>query len=391
MLALRLARGAGPWALGLRLLLAVAAAGVGFLLLAALGHAVGHPGSGGASALRLACCALPLAATVQLAVAVARTDPTVRSRSGLTAAGLGPARVPVLAAVSTAIAGLLGSVLALLVFLHLRGDVSGLPFDGAAAEALAAERPLPLAAALTLLVLVPAAAAGASALALRPPSAPPPATPPEPRGDGAPAEPPVPAPGGLPWGTALATAGVALGASAGSGASTADGLPLPGALGSVTPGVAVGWLLVAAGVMLAAPGLAHLCGRVLAAGRPGAPRLLAGRALQREAARIGRPLGALCVAAAALLAALRFDGPGLFGPLGTLGACVVLGCVLGTVAAAAAEVRAARAATAETLRRLGAPRGLLRGVAALRIGVVAAAFGSLSWLAAELMLLPTGG
>jgi hypothetical protein len=405
MLALRLARGSGPGALGRRLLLAGAAAGVGFLLLAALGHALAHPGSGGSSALRLACCALPLAATLQLAVAVARADPSMRSRSGLAAAGLGPARVPVLAAASAAVAGVLGSVLALVLFLHLRGDaggiaavLGGLPFDGAAAGALAAGEPLPVAAAVTLLTVVPVAAGAASALALRPRSAPPPAAMPqqphERRGDAVPAEPPVPAPGGLPWGIALATAGLALSAHTGSSrgaGSAANTLALPGVLGDVTPGVVLGWLMIGVGIVLAAPGLTHLCGHLLAAGRPGVLRLLAGRALQQEAGRVGRPLGALAAAVAALLAALRLEGPGLFGPLGVLGAGVVLACVLGTVAAASAQVRGEREETRAVLLRLGASPGLLRGVAALRTGVVLAVFSALSWLAAELILLPTGG
>jgi hypothetical protein len=152
------------------MLLAGAAAGVGFLLLAALAHAAAHPGAGRDSALRLAWCLVPLAATGQLAVAVARADPAARSGTGLDAAGLGPARLPALAAASTAVAGLLGSLLALTVFLQLRGDLSGLPLDGAAAGALAAGRPLPLAAAGTLLTLAPVTAA--SPRCPRPPGCP---------------------------------------------------------------------------------------------------------------------------------------------------------------------------------------------------------------------------
>ncbi len=159
MLALRLARGADPTALCRRLLLVCAAAGVGFLLLSALAYAVGHPGEGRSAALRLAWCAVPLAANVQLAIAVARADPATRPASGLDMAGLGPARVPVLAAMSTALAGTVGSGLALLLFLHLRGDLIGLPFGGAAAGTLGAGRSLPLGAALTLLAVAPAAAA----------------------------------------------------------------------------------------------------------------------------------------------------------------------------------------------------------------------------------------
>ncbi|MYV68308.1 hypothetical protein GT043_20705, partial [Streptomyces sp. SID2131] len=90
MLALRLTRGTHPLVLARRLLVAAASAGVGFLLLCTLGHALGHPEQSSASALRLLWCVLPLAATVQFAVAVARTDPSTRPRPGLSAIGLGP-------------------------------------------------------------------------------------------------------------------------------------------------------------------------------------------------------------------------------------------------------------------------------------------------------------
>lgn len=129
---------------------------------------MGHPDTSTGSVLRLAWCVVPIAATVHLAVAVARTDPGTKPRPGLSAVGLGPARLTLISAISTAAACALGSLLALLVFLHLRGDLSGLPFDGAARGLLAADQPLPLAATLTLLALVPLAASGASALVLRP-------------------------------------------------------------------------------------------------------------------------------------------------------------------------------------------------------------------------------
>ncbi|MCK8435973.1 hypothetical protein G3I77_24040 [Streptomyces sp. D2-8] len=168
MLALRLTRGAHPAVQLRRLMVAAASAGTGFLLLCALGYALGHPGSPGAAALRLAWCAAPLAATVYFAVAVARTDPGTKPRAGLSAIGLGPVRMMAVSATTTALSGTLGSMLALLVFLHLRGDVTGMPFDGVAAESLAAGRPLPLPGALTLLALVPVGASVAVALALRP-------------------------------------------------------------------------------------------------------------------------------------------------------------------------------------------------------------------------------
>ncbi|MCX2923919.1 hypothetical protein [Streptomyces sp. NEAU-W12] len=168
MLALRLTRGARPAVQLRRLLVATASAGTGFLLLCALGHAIGHPGTPSASLLRLAWCAAPLAATVHFAVAVARADPGTRPRSGLSALGLGPARLMAISATTTALACTLGSVIALLVFLHLRGDLTGMPSDGAGTDFLAAGRPLPLPATLTLLALVPVSASVAVATALRP-------------------------------------------------------------------------------------------------------------------------------------------------------------------------------------------------------------------------------
>ncbi|GLW48468.1 hypothetical protein Stsp02_41300 [Streptomyces sp. NBRC 14336] len=168
MLALRLTHRARPAVQLRRLLVASASAGTGFLLLCALGHAMTHPDTPGASALRLTWCAAPLAATVHFAVAVARTDPGTRPRPGLAAIGLGPIRLMAVAATITALSTTLGSMLALLFFLHLRGDLTGMPFDGAATDFLAASEPLPLPAALTLLALVPAAASLAVAFNHRP-------------------------------------------------------------------------------------------------------------------------------------------------------------------------------------------------------------------------------
>ncbi|MFJ4787063.1 hypothetical protein [Streptomyces sp. NPDC088794] len=168
MLALRLSRGAHPAVQLRRLLVAVASAGTGFLLLCTLGYAMSHPDNAGGSLLRLAWCLTPLAATVHFAVAVARTDPGTRPRPGLAAIGLGPARLMAVSALTTALSCVLGSMLALLFFLHLRGDLTGMPFDGAASQFLAADSPLPLPAALTLLSLVPAIASATVALVLRP-------------------------------------------------------------------------------------------------------------------------------------------------------------------------------------------------------------------------------
>ena len=168
MLALRLTRAAHLAVHLRRLLVAVASAGTGFLLLCAFGHAMSHPDAPGSSALRLAWCAAPLAATVYLAVAVARTDPGTRPRSGLSAIGLGPGRLMAVSATTTALSGALGSVAALVLFLHLRGDLAGPPSDGVSADALAVGQSLPAPATLTLLALVPAAASAAVAYSLRP-------------------------------------------------------------------------------------------------------------------------------------------------------------------------------------------------------------------------------
>ncbi|MFJ6072913.1 hypothetical protein ACIQFU_19015 [Streptomyces sp. NPDC093065] len=169
MLALRLTRTAHLAVHLRRLLVAVASAGTGFLLLCALGHALSHPDAPGASALRLAWCTAPLAATVYLAVAVARTDPGTRPRSGLSAIGLGPGRLMAVSATTTALSAALGSAAALFLFLHLRGDLTGgRPSGRVSADALAVGQSLPAPAVLTLLVLVPAFASAAVAHTLRP-------------------------------------------------------------------------------------------------------------------------------------------------------------------------------------------------------------------------------
>ncbi|MEU8472926.1 hypothetical protein AB0F30_34475 [Streptomyces sp. NPDC029006] len=459
MLALRLTRAARPAVQLRRLLVAAAAAGTAFLLLACLGYALAHPEAAGPAALRLSWCAVPLAATVYFAVAVARTDPATRPRPGLSAVGLGPARLMAVSALSTAVACALGSVLALLSFLHLRGDLTGVPFRGATADFLAADQPLPVPAALTLLALVPAATSATVALALRPRD-PRPAAPAARRygrfgahgdaparetfgaygrfgarfgrrpgggtedgghpgreaaagrtagtasasadhGEPAPdtaAGPALPAPdadrvdaqpasldgapatpAGLPWGVALLTAGLAAHAYA----------------GRVTPGLSPtalpGWVLTATGLVLASPGLTHLCGRFLQSVRPGALRLLAGRVLMAEAARIGRPLGVVCAVGSAGYAVTALHGGGALpfsGPLTTLGALVVAGCTVATLLTAAVEARQCRADTVAALLRLGAPALLLRGAAALRTAALLALFGPLTLAVAALSALP---
>jgi hypothetical protein len=170
VLTLRLVRGGRPLTLLRRLFTASATAIVSFLLLTALSHALTHPERSAESVARLLWCLIPLAAAVQFAAAAARLDPGSRSRSGLAAAGVGPGRVPLLAALSTAMCGLAGSAAALLVYLQLRGELAGAPFAGAAVEVLAAGRTLPKGAVLTLLCVAPLVAAGAAALATRTPA-----------------------------------------------------------------------------------------------------------------------------------------------------------------------------------------------------------------------------
>ncbi|MEU1514152.1 hypothetical protein ABZ490_18660 [Streptomyces sp. NPDC005811] len=419
MLALRLTRSAHPAVQARRLLVAAASAATGFLLLSTLGHALTHPEASPGSLLRLAWCAVPLAATVHLALAVARTDPGTRPRPGLAAIGLGPARLMAVSATTTALSTLLGSMLALLLFLHLRGDLTGMPFDGAATDFLAADHPLPLPAALTLLSLVPATASASVALMLCPrdtlvaarsaagirPARPPrmPAGPraadeaqpgdaphPPPPADGA-ADAPghLPDPTALPWGAALLATGLAVEGYA-SRTSTGAALPLPTGLPTAPTAVLLGWTLTAVGLALAGPGLTHLCGRLLQTARPGALRLLAGRGLMQEAARIGRPLGVVCAVAsgAYAVAALYDPADPSSGPLTTLGAAVVACCTVATLLTTAVEARQARADTTAALLRLGAPGKTLRTAAALRAGALLSLFVPLTLMVAELASLP---
>ncbi|EYT83624.1 hypothetical protein CF54_06225, partial [Streptomyces sp. Tu 6176] len=168
MLALRLTRVARPAVQLRRLAVVAASAGTGFLLLSSLAYALAHPEHSGAALLRLSWCAAPLAATVYLTVAVARTDPGTRPRTALSALGLGPGRLMAVSAVTSAVCCTAGCLLALLAFLHLRGDLTGLPLDGAASHFLAARKRLPVPGTLTLLATVPALASAAVAWSLRP-------------------------------------------------------------------------------------------------------------------------------------------------------------------------------------------------------------------------------
>ncbi|WDO05925.1 hypothetical protein ME763_09735 [Streptomyces murinus] len=461
MLDLRLTRAARPAVQLRRLLVAAASAGTGFLLLSCLGYALKRPEAAGSGALRLAWCVVPVAATVYLALAVARTDPGTRPRPGLSAIGLGPARLMAVSALVTALSTTLGSLVALSLFLHLRGDLTGLPFDGAAASFLAAGKSLPLAATLTLLAVVPVVATVAVALALRPRD-PRPVVRPQRRylpfvrqaggpamggrtasgpasggpaagrpaaggrtaeveaaggggasaGEGTPAaaapagvidprftspsltdkaddgKGPGDTPSGLPWAVALVAAGLTAQAYAGRTP------PTPAFTFTTVPTGAglflLGWLLTAVGLVLAAPGLTHLCGRLLQCARPGALRLLAGRGLMAEATRIGRPLGILCaVTAAGYAVTTLYDSPGRpFGPLSALGALVVAGCAFATLLTVAVETRQGRAETTDALLRLGAPATVLRGAAALRAFALLAFFAPLTLAISALAAFP---
>lgn len=400
MLALRLVRGSRPLVLLRRLLVVAAATGVGLLLLGALDQAVAQPERPEPALARLLWCLVPFAAAVQLAVATARTDPATRPRSGWDAAGLGPLRLLLLAVLQSTLSGLCGGALALLGFLALRRWTAGWYWGDGGTALFAGTQPLPPGAVLVLLALLPLVAGAATALALRPGtggalSGPAAGSRPAPNGS------PVPAPGGLPWGAALVGVGLALLAYAERTATAPGaGLPLP-TLWSVTsdgssPSAVGGWLLVAGGLVLAGPGLTHLGGQLVALGRPGALRLLAGRVLQGESRRLGRPLGALCAVVAATLAARELDGtvPGgvvpLFDPLTVLGSGLALGCVLVSLLSAVGEVRAGQRGTTSALLQLGASRALLRRAAALRAVGLLAVLSPPTWLVAQLATLPLG-
>ncbi|AJC55691.1 hypothetical protein [Streptomyces sp. 769] len=388
MLALRLARGTHPLVLLRRLLVTAAAAGTGFLVLAALGHAAAHPATAGDSLARLLWCAAPLAATAQLAVSVARTDPAARLQRGMAAAGLGPFRLTLLAATSTALFCALGVLLSLVVFLALRGDL-GTAASGTGSHAidsglLGAGHPLPWIGALMLISVIPLTAAVATAFSLRP------------RTEAGVVDTDTPstteAPSGLPWGVALAAAGLAIEAYTSPAGAAAGGLlPLSGRLIGSPPGVLAGWALAAIGLVLAGPGLVYLSGQLLCAGRPGALRLLSGRVLQEESHRLGRPLGVLCAVASGVYAAgvLHQAAPSRpLGPFTAIGAAVVLACVTVSALSSALESRAARARSTAALRRLGASAFVLHRATALRTTALVLVLGPLTWTVAEMATLP---
>ncbi|MEE4540888.1 hypothetical protein V2S66_02765 [Streptomyces sp. V4-01] len=352
--------------LGRWLLVTAASAGSGLLLLSSLGWALAHPGGGADGAVvRLGWCLIPVLVTVQLAVAVGRAQPAGWPRTGLSAVGLGRTGVVMLAAACAAVTCTLGSAVALAVFLQLRGDVVGVPWNGVGPGLLAAGRPLPPAGAITLLALVPVAAAAATAFRLR-----------EER------PPAHDAPGTLPWGVSLVAVGLAAELTAPSGHE----VPLPSGLGSISPAALAAWAVTAIGMVLAGPGIVHLCGRLTASFRPGAVRLLAGRALQYEARRIGYPLGLLCATASAALAA--WDGAHALGPVSSFAAALIAVCVLATSALALTETRNARTAPRAALHAVAASPAVLRGAVAVRAGVLFAVLVPVTVLVAALSTYP---
>ncbi|MFI0722487.1 hypothetical protein [Streptomyces sp. NPDC021224] len=370
MLSWRVVRGARIGALGRWLTVVAAAGGTGLLLLSVLGWALGHQQPGASAGVRLVWCVLPVAAAVQLAATAGLAQPLRWPGAGLAAVGLGRRATVLVGAGSAALACAVGSGLALLGFLYLRGDLGGVPYAGSVSGVLGTGQGLPAAGVVTLLSVVPLGAAAAVAARLWQPPAPKPGA----------------GPAGLPWGVALTVVGLAVQVSAPRGTA----LPLPSGLGAVSAATVAGWVVASAGMVLAGPGLVHLCGRLLALHRPGALRLLAGRALQQEARRIGRPLGLLCATATAALAVydLQHGSGHRLGPLTTFAAALVGVCVLAVAGTALAEAAGARARSTAALREIGAPPALLRGAVALRTGVVLAVAVPLTAVVAAVATVP---
>ncbi|MFI1093129.1 hypothetical protein [Streptomyces sp. NPDC020917] len=371
MLSLRVLRGSRPAMLGRWALVAAASAGTGLLLLSAVGWALAHPhGSATDSVMRLVWCVVPVVVTVQLASAVGCRQSAAWPRDGLASVGLGRTGMQALAAVTTAVVCAAGSLLALLLFLLVRGDVAGGPWSAVGPGRLASGTTLPAAGVATLLALVPAAAAVTVAVGLR-------SSRPKEAHD---------TPGSLPWGVAL----VAVGLSVEVAAPKGDGVPLPSGLGVIAPAAVAGWIVTTAGLVLAGPGLAFFCGRLLAVYRPGAVRLLAGRTLQYESRRIGRPLGLLCATAAAALSAYALQsGAGhRLGPVTVFAFTLIAVCVLATAAVGLSETGNARPEAQGALSAVAAPPAMLRAALAVRAGALAAVLVGVAFLVAGLSTLP---
>ncbi|MFJ4437453.1 hypothetical protein [Streptomyces sp. NPDC088923] len=380
MLSLRLVRGGRPLVQARRLLVSAASAGTGFLLLAALGHALSHDGAA-SSVRRLAWCLVPLAATVYVAIAVSRTDPALRPEGGRPPYGLSPRGLRLLTGTATAVFCALGSVVALLFFLLGRGSLGVQPLGDGAAKALGTGFDIPVAAVITLLSLVPVTTAVATGALTPVPAA---------SGAARVTPPATSAPPGLPWGVALLAAGFAVRATLGEGTVDLSAKALAGR-GGVPGGVVAGWALIGAGLAVAGPGITWLCGRLLQSGRPGAVRLLAGRGLQEEARRIGRPLGVAVAVGAALAAAYGGDATyKATEPLTALGIGLVVGCAAIGLLLAAVESRQARTDITAALAQSGTPAATLRTAVVVRAGAVLLALLALTWAVALLATLPVG-
>lgn len=360
-LSLRLTLRARPTALLPRLVLAAAGAGTGYLLLAALALAVPHathPAHPAIALARLVWCAVPLAAVALLAVTVVGTRTRATVAPAFAVVGSGPARLPLLAAAEAALVLVPGSAAAFGVFTGTGHRPAPLP-DGAV---------------VTLLALVPLVCAAACAIALWP------------RGAGR-----TRAIAGPATGLVAIACGLAIALYAhGPAHPVHRTVPLPGGLGRIAPLALTGWALVVAGQALLGPGLTYLTGRVVACWRPGAVRLLAGRALQADAGLVGLPLGALSAALCAGVSAVALRGAGSPspGPLTLLAATITLAAPAVALLRATAHARHTRSGGTDVLYVLGASPALLRSGALLRAAAVLTVFlpvtAAFCWLSAPL-------
>ncbi len=341
-LSLRLALRSRPLSAARRLLLAAGSAATGYLLLACLGDAADGTWQSSTALVRLAWCLVPVGVVTLLAVAVGRAETAEASTAGLDSAGFGRARLPLLVAPQVAQAAVLGSAVALVVFVYHREEDTS-------------PAPLPWAGLTTLLLVLPLVCSLACLTTLRPRRFP----------DWV-----RPAVAGT--GLAAVTAGVLLVRL--TPAPAHGGWPLPGSLGHIAPAALTGWLLALLGLPAVAPGLLALTGILLAVLRPGAVRLLAGRSLRAEAGRLGAGAGlaaaTVCAAWGAHTARQHATRPA--GHLTVLAAAVVVIGVLALLAGTTVGIHRTRTSTTGVLRSLGACGHHLNGVALLRAAVVVA-------------------
>ncbi|PYC79165.1 hypothetical protein C7C46_14985 [Streptomyces tateyamensis] len=374
MFYLRLVRGYRVVDLGRWLLTSVAAAVVAAFLLRALGRALSDPPGAHSAPERLLWCLPPLLAVAWFAAVAARALPAQRAEriAGLRAAGAGPVRLRLLIAGEIALACAAGAVVSLLLFLVLRNNIAG---PGLAPE-LGMGDPLPPAAPVALVALLPLVGGVAAVCAV-------------PGRDALPQTRPAvtAAPFGLPriLLAGLLTFGgtlTELYALRPAAAEDPRPLQLPADLGHTNALLLGGWAAATLGAALLTGPLLAGVGRLLALGRPGARRLLAGRGLAALAPRLGTPLAVLALTLAVVLTAVRhWVAPGASGtgPLPAAEALLVIGCASAAVVARLTELRAARRPVGAALLRLGAAPRLLAAATLLR------------WALAGLVLLATGG